>query len=620
MSAQLCTFATPKKSRTVSSTSVPLLPQPIVPDPPFEQSPTPRTPSFSSPGQYRRNEKDFASTRSSNDPRGARPSYRGDPSCQGFVDHFTQWVDYLKDEVSRSTEAWFDPSWTTLDSVNQQVSEPALEISIDTVALEPASRTANARPVTIKLPPYNHSTRLIQILESTIGHEQHYFRRKELRDKVYKMHQDPSSPQSKDHNWLCYWLAVIALGELYQGGDLAASEDSVPGTTYYNQSVALLPQVAETPDMQYIATLCLLSLFALATNRRNTAYMYVGAGLRAALALSMHRDPQEYPSERSALSEADMEHQRRLFWTVYFQDLLTTTDTGRPWGILDDEISVSYASSISHSGDMLLEFFDADEANQHLELMRIRGQGYSSLYGYAGTAINPQSHICLLRHELGEPLTSQHLDKIAEFIDSFASWESELSPAMKIGQDWNNVMTNLNRFNAHLYLIYYQSILVMLRPALVSLFNEWYKHATKHGEQYANNRIDESGMALTAQLLKMYTQSLNAARQASILVRWLSDQGALLTYSYQHSTYLFTTAITLYIARAMSTQGTFGMYFTLEDHAHLSAVAQLLQNQAAARSPPAMDFTRRLESLDSKLQVLGAYLHDMGFSNGGLSF
>jgi hypothetical protein len=620
MSAQLCTFAAPRKARTVSSTTVPILPQPVLQDAAVERSPTPRTPSFSSPGQYRRNEKDFASSRSSNDPRGARPSYRGDPSCQGFVDRFIQWVDYLKDEVTRSSEAWFDPSWTTLDSVNQQISEPALEISIDTVVPDPTSRPANAKPVTIKLPPYNHSIRLVQVLESTIGHEQHYFRRKGIRDRVYQMHQDPGSPQSKDHNWLCHWLAVVALGTLYQGSDLAGSDDSVPGSTYYNQSVALLPQVAETPDLQYIATLCLLSHFALAMNHRNTAYMYVGAGLRAALALNMHRDPQEYPSERSAHSEADMEHQRRLFWTVYFQDLLTTTDTGRPWGILDDEISVSYASSTAHSGDMLLEFFDADEANQHLELMRIRGQGYSSLYGYAGTAINPQSHICLLRHELGEPLTPQHLDKIAEFIESFASWESELPPAMKVGQDWNNVMTNLNRFSAHLYLIYYQSVLVMLRPALVSLFNEWFDHEIKLEDQLANTGIDESAMAHTARLLKMYTQSLNAARQASVLVRWLSDQGALLTYSYQHSTYLFTTAITLYIARAMSTQGTFGTYFTHEDHAHLGAVAQLLQNQAAARSPPAVDFARKLESLDAKLQVLGAYLHDMGFSNGSLPF
>lgn len=120
------------------------------------------------------------------------------------------------------------------------------------------------------------------------------------------------------------------------------------------------------------------------------------------------------------------------------------------------EITVGYGSSAFLSGDMLLDFFDADEANEHLELMRLRSQAYSSLYGYAGTAINPQSHICLLNFDLGESLTSQHLDKMAEFCDSLTAWESELSPSLRVGQEWNGAMVNLNRVNANMYLIYYQ--------------------------------------------------------------------------------------------------------------------------------------------------------------------
>lgn len=237
------------------------------------------------------------------------------------MEHFTAWVVYLKDELTRHHENWFDPSWTTVTALNQHVLEPSLEICIDTTILEPGPKPGNTKPVTIRLPPYNHSIHLIQVLESTIGHEQHYFRRKALRDKVFRMHQSPGSSHSKDHGWLCHWLAIIALGELYNGIDTATSEDTLPGFAYYQQSVALLPQVAETPDIQYIGTLSLLCLFAFSMNRPNTAYMYVGVSLRAALALNLHRDPHEYPSERSSLSEAEMEHQRRLFWTVYFQDL-----------------------------------------------------------------------------------------------------------------------------------------------------------------------------------------------------------------------------------------------------------------------------------------------------------
>lgn len=88
--------------------------------------------------------------------------------------------------------------------------------------------------------------------------------------------------------------------------------------------------------------------------------------------------------------------------------------------------------------------------------MRLRSQAYSSLYGYAGTAINPHPHICLYDFAFGQPLTSQHLDKMAEFYESLLSWENDLSVSVKIGRNHDNSLINLNRFNGVLYLIYHQ--------------------------------------------------------------------------------------------------------------------------------------------------------------------
>lgn len=147
---------------------------------------------------------------------------------------------------------------------------------------------------------------------------------------------------------------------------------------------------------------------------------------------------------------------------------LTTSTTGRPWGILDDEITVDYADSSRLQGDALLEFFDPEESNIHVELMRLRSQAYSSLYGYAGTAINPYSYISLFDFELSLSLPQQHLDKITEFHQALVSWENELPPAMKIVSGWDGSRTNLNRVNANLYLIYHQVLtsLIMLKEHL----------------------------------------------------------------------------------------------------------------------------------------------------------
>lgn len=103
-----------------------------------------------------------------------------------------------------------------------------------------------------------------------------------------------------------------------------------------------------------------------------------------------------------------------------------------------------------------MDFFDSDESNSHLELMRLRGQAYSSLYGYAGTAINPYPHISLFNFDLGNTLSQQHLDKMDEFHQGLIAWKSELSAKLTVMRSWDGSLLNLNQVNASLHLIYHQ--------------------------------------------------------------------------------------------------------------------------------------------------------------------
>lgn len=174
---------------------------------------------------------------------------------------------------------------------------------------------------------------------------------------------------------------------------------------------------------------------------------------------------------------------------------LTTSTTGRPWGILDDEITIEYADSSRLSSDSMMEFFDSDESNAHLELMRLRGQAYSSLYGYAGTAINPYSHISLFDFDLGDSLSQQHLDKMDEFHQGLISWRQELLTKLKLARSWDGSMLNLNRVTANLHLVYHQvrsfhhagflsSLLIWPRPLLCSsdlLWSIFTMIGSKHG-------------------------------------------------------------------------------------------------------------------------------------------
>lgn len=344
LSSSPCIFPPSRKNRSLSGQQYPFLPVGAFAGDPLFNPVLNGATTISTIGPYRRIEKDFNSGRSANGQDGHRtPTYRGNPGCPSFVEQFVTWIAIQRSQLMTYDDSSFDPSWAAWGHSNFDLTDSALEISIDTVLSRPPVNSRASKPVKIRLPPYNHSIHLIQVLESAIGHEQHYFRRRDLRAKVAQMHQSPESPQSKDQGWLCHWLAVLALGELHStdketqvdpldplGSAMPISEGTVepPGAEYYHQSVSLLQQVAENPDVQYIETLCILALYAFSMNRVNTAYMYVGVGMRAALSLDLHRSPQDFPSERSNLPADEIEHQKRLFWTVYYQDLYVTLPSG----------------------------------------------------------------------------------------------------------------------------------------------------------------------------------------------------------------------------------------------------------------------------------------------------
>jgi len=135
---------------------------------------------------------------------------------------------------------------------------------------------------------------------------------------------------------------------------------------------------------------------------------------------------------------------------------MATSATGRPWGILDGEITVDLPSSLTLDSYEAAEFFDVDVANAYLDVMRLRSQAYSALYGYAGKDCTPFSDVSFFDHGLESPLSQAHLDKIHEFHLGLTSWEQTNSPALKITHHADGTPSNLSRVTGMLYLTYYQ--------------------------------------------------------------------------------------------------------------------------------------------------------------------
>lgn len=63
--------------------------------------------------------------------------------------------------------------------------------------------------------------------------------------------------------------------------------------------------------------------------------MKIGQALRLALSLGMNRDPSTSP-----LPQAEQNHRRRLWWTVYILDRKLSINLGAPLSIQDEDIDV----------------------------------------------------------------------------------------------------------------------------------------------------------------------------------------------------------------------------------------------------------------------------------------
>jgi Fungal specific transcription factor domain len=287
--------------------------------------------------------------------------YLGDPSCHDFAENVihsihdqissmrttTQTQNYLEEDA-RFRIPLLSPGLTAAQSsgLHSRVwrKKHVLNVSI------PHSRRTGA--LSVRFPPHQYSLGLLSKVEYCIGRDQHYFLRKSVRQKVAQMYENPHMSENRDPAWLCRWLAIIALGELYGGsrsvwssgetessrestdhhdllapmqGDSSEQQSRIPGLEFFENAVALLPGPCEEPTLEYVETLCLLAYYSHSLNNETTAYTYVGLALRVSLALGLHKRPlgdsrRMLGDAKSGVGRMDQEHKNRVWWTVYYLD------------------------------------------------------------------------------------------------------------------------------------------------------------------------------------------------------------------------------------------------------------------------------------------------------------
>lgn len=327
----------------------------------------------------------------------------------------------------------------------------------------------------------------------------------------------------------------------------ADDNDRPPGFGYFAHALALLPDVHEPGSILGVETLAYVGYFLQNMNRRDAAYLYIGLALRMAISLGLH---QEAPSSL-ALSEADREHRRRVWWSIYSLDRILSLKSGHPIAILDEDIGANTPKQLPgepvDSPVVMLRCYT--------ELSRILGDITTLIYrrtsppasSTSTSALSPAS-VAQRAHTGSSLVVTVHA-----ILQSLNQWEEALPRALRLDPDRGS---KLSRESISMYLHYYQCINMTARPLLFHVVQKRIaaiRSAAEgsHGEEHAQADLGAAEKerdwqtGLSPKTVAVIHACMSAARNTIQIMSKAADYNMVATYGYMDSEHAFSAAIVL---------------------------------------------------------------------------
>ncbi|OIW25470.1 hypothetical protein CONLIGDRAFT_636536 [Coniochaeta ligniaria NRRL 30616] len=177
-----------------------------------------------------------------------------------------------------------------------------------------------------------------------------------FRSQSNHLRQQSSAADTVSCDW--GWFACLRMMLVFG----SVSEPHISGIdhiTLRRQCVAatrrLLPQLVSRCTLSSVRALILLSIFLHNNNERNASWVLLGAAVRAAIALGLHKS-----SALSSFRPMEREVRKSVFCTLYGFEQFLASSLGRPSGLNDVDIEVNppkggLLDGSNTSGDQLME-------------------------------------------------------------------------------------------------------------------------------------------------------------------------------------------------------------------------------------------------------------------------
>ncbi|QLL34173.1 hypothetical protein HG536_0G00300 [Torulaspora globosa] len=356
-------------------------------------------------------------------------------------------------------------------------------------------------------------------------------------------------PLYDDHTlqtiWFCKVLLVFAIGEMYLGthnnvnGNKAVLKGSakLPGSGFFDDASEIFSCLFSSGKVENITkeggieVMLLYAFYLQVADCTVASYFYFGQALKASLIVGMHVDAQ-----RESLTRYELEHRRRLWWTVYMFERMLSCKAGLPLSFMDETISTElpddFDMSNPPSGSEHYIFPEAEYIINCVKIVQINAQILNKLYQR-----QPSSNI---------------LPTLKHIVKQLLEWRNNLSSFLQV--DFRQKDLKISRLCTNMFTEYFQGLNLAIRPLLFH-FTSIQLKKYKESQTYIN--LQNYSSAISALLNCSLQASLNTIRSLWALM----DQNMVALFGYMDREYLFTSCCTLVLFNA-----TFGIHENTYEH------------------------------------------------------
>ncbi|KAG5770177.1 hypothetical protein H9Q72_002842, partial [Fusarium xylarioides] len=223
------------------------------------------------------------------------------------------------------------------------------------------------------LPSLDYALYLTNTVKFHIVQTYHLFDEQKFMPALHSLYTDGPPPVTAGNRmWYVQYFLVMALskGLLTRGMSKAGS----PGSEYFMKAMELFPDTygLYIDPILSIEVCCGLALYLQAVDHRNSAYVYLGIGLRIALSQGLHRD-----IAGESADDPEVRRYRNAWWTLYILDRKFSSLMGAPSSVQDSDISVPVP------GDQITPR-RSSSLEMHIKLSRLKTKVLNTIYGIDG--------------------------------------------------------------------------------------------------------------------------------------------------------------------------------------------------------------------------------------------